>query len=320
VKKINYNNKISTSLILSLIIHFLFSLYFFKNQLIPNSNQLKKVVIQDKKRTINLKEIKFISKNKLEEIKKQIVTSDQNGKKEKPIDSKFSGMIDQRFDRQVVAKNIDKFNEAGIGGKLASNLNHSENSTQNKKIKKKELSNPKLSLSNLGTLSINSNLNKQTDTEIDEQLELAKAQNILGVENGKRSNKGLASNNDYVEDVPLGDVTNLNTTENKYYSFYFRIKQKLEQHWGSSIHERAKSLYKSGRRFPASENLITAISVTLNENGNILDIKIEGTSGIRELDQAAIESFNKAGPFPNPPKGLVVDGRAVIQWGFVVKS
>jgi TonB family protein len=111
-----------------------------------------------------------------------------------------------------------------------------------------------------------------------------------------------------------------NTTEFKYYGFYHRIRQKLEQYWGSTIQSKAKNLYKSGRRLPASENLITAITVTLDDRGNILDIKIDGTSGIRELDQAAIESFNKAGPFPNPPKGLLVGGRAVIQWGFVVKS
>ena len=71
---------------------------------------------------------------------------------------------------------------------------------------------------------------------------------------------------------------------------------------------------------PASENLITSVSVTLNDKGQIVDMQIEGTSGVRELDQAAIESFNKAGPFPNPPKGLLVGGRATIQWGFVVKS
>jgi protein TonB len=115
-------------------------------------------------------------------------------------------------------------------------------------------------------------------------------------------------------------MTNLNTTEYKYYGFYHRIRQKLEQYWGNSIQEKAKKLYKVGRRLPASENMITAITVVLDDHGSIVDIKVDGTSGVRELDQAAIESFNKAGPFPNPPKGLLVDGRAIIQWGFVVKG
>ena len=116
----------------------------------------------------------------------------------------------------------------------------------------------------------------------------------------------------------MNNIKNLFLTLTSY--FYHRIRQRLEQYWGSSIQSKAKHLYKSGRRIPASENLITAITVTLDVKGNILDIKIDGTSGVKELDQAAIESFNKAGPFPNPPKGLLVDGRAVIQWGFVVKS
>ena len=141
-----------------------------------------------------------------------------------------------------------------------------------------------------------------------------------GTINGAKNNIGVAANNDFIEDIPLGDVTNLNTTENKYYGFYHRIRQKLEQYWGSNIHAQARKLYKAGRRMPASDNLITAVTVVLSEKGQIIDIKIEGSSGIRELDQAAVESFNKAGPFPNPPKGLLIGGRAIISWGFVVKS
>lgn len=71
---------------------------------------------------------------------------------------------------------------------------------------------------------------------------------------------------------------------------------------------------------PASEDLITSLQITLNEKGQIIGVKILGTSGVKELDDAAIESFNQAGPFPNPPKDLLVNGKAVIEWGFVVKS
>ena len=47
---------------------------------------------------------------------------------------------------------------------------------------------------------------------------------------------------------------------------------------------------------------------------------LKSTSGVEELDAAAIESFNKAGPFPNPPKEMLENGRAKIEWGFVVKT
>ena len=115
-------------------------------------------------------------------------------------------------------------------------------------------------------------------------------------------------------------MTRLNTVEYKYYGFYHRIKQKLEQYWGNSIQKKAHALWKSGRRMPASANRITSLEVTLDKRGKIVNVNVKGSSGVRELDEAAIESFNKAGPFPNPPKGMVKNGHARIQWGFVVKS
>ncbi len=130
----------------------------------------------------------------------------------------------------------------------------------------------------------------------------------------------VSSSNDYLKDIPLGDLTNLNTTEYKFYGFYHRIRQKLEQFWGASLEEKAQELVKSGRRVLASEEMITALRITLDAQGEITAIKVLGTSGMKELDDAAIESFNQAGPFPNPPKGLIVDGQVTLEWGFVVKS
>jgi protein TonB len=130
----------------------------------------------------------------------------------------------------------------------------------------------------------------------------------------------VAQSNDYVEDVPLGEQTHLNTTEFKYYGFYHRIKQKLEQHWGASLQEKMERIYKSGRQVASIDNRITSLVVKLDEKGNIVEVQISSTSGVRELDDAAIESFNKAGPFPNPPKGMMENGVARIEWGFVVKG
>ena len=143
---------------------------------------------------------------------------------------------------------------------------------------------------------------------------------VLGIEAGKLGQLGLARSNDYVEDVPLGDVTSLNTIEYKYFGFYNRIKQKLEQFWGRSLKEKADAIYRSGRRMPASADRITSVVVTIDAKGNIIDVAIASTSGMRELDEAAVESFNKAGPFPNPPKGMITNGVAKIEWGFVVKG
>ncbi len=146
------------------------------------------------------------------------------------------------------------------------------------------------------------------------------SESLAGLENGDLTSKGLSATNDYVEEVALGDFTHLNTVEYKHYGFFHRIRQKLEQFWGKTLHEKANNIFRSGRRLPASESLITSVQVTLNTKGEIVSVKILGASGVKELDDAAIESFNEAGPFPNPPKDLLVNGRATIEWGFVVKS
>ena len=129
-----------------------------------------------------------------------------------------------------------------------------------------------------------------------------------------------SATNDHIKNIPLGDITQLNTTEFKFYGFYHRIKQKLEQHWGNSLRQKAKDLYRSGRRISSQGEKLTALLVVLDEKGNILKVKLKSTSGIQELDQAAVESFNKAGPFPNPPKEMLRSGKAFIEWGFVVKT
>ena len=58
----------------------------------------------------------------------------------------------------------------------------------------------------------------------------------------------------------------------------------------------------------------------IDKMGNITNVFLKSTSSIIELDEAAIESFKQAGPFPNPPKGMIENGYAEIEWGFVVKS
>lgn len=316
--------KISYAFIFSLFLHLSFLAIAVKKirpYRVDLESQNKQ--LNQKISNINLGEINFISPEKLRKIKenqkKQIVANETSGKQIKPKETRFAGEKDQTFDRQTIASTNGAFQEAGLGKKEGSKTSFEQNKEQRKAQGKTRSPQKILALSDLGAPQINDI--KKADEETENILkEASKKQTALGLARGKSGINGLAANSDFVEDVPLGDMTNLNTTEFKYYGFYHRIRQKLEQHWGSSIKDKARNLYRSGRRMPASSNLITSVSVTLNERGQIVDMQIEGTSGVRELDQAAIESFNKAGPFPNPPSGLLVGGRATIQWGFVVKS
>jgi len=332
---LNFKNRprYSFALIFSLILHVFAFVYIYRYNHNDQTLQNQRFASNPKgTHSINPDSVKFISQKQLLEIKnKQIVANELNGKKVASKESRFAGEADQSFDRQTMAATNGAFKKAGLGNKAANQVASTESisapaaSARPAHVEKKNKINPKnLNLSNLGAFSIpkTEDIEKASEIEKANRALASKSKQALalGVENGSADTSGLASNNDFVEEVPLGDMTNLNTTEFKYYGFYHRIRQKLEQYWGSTIQSKAKNLYKSGRRIATSDNLITAISVTIDGRGNIVDIKIDGTSGIRELDQAAIESFNKAGPFPNPPKGLIVDGRAIIQWGFVIKS
>lgn len=325
--------KVSYSFLFSLALHLSFLAFMVKinstqHFVTPNSELLKSAAVATNVGQFD--SVKIITKKQLQAIKdsqnKQIVANETSGKQERPQDSRFLGEKDQVFERQTVAAINGTFKEAGLGKKGGSQTSLAQTQptktaakTQAKKTKKE------LTLSDLGGFKMADveKLEKESEAAFDEMAQKLAKENIAGaegVDRGKLGKTGLAQNNDFVEEMPLGDMTNLNTTEFKYYGFYHRIRQKLEQHWGSSIKDKAKNLYRSGRRMPASENLITSVTVVLDDHGQIVDMQIEGTSGVRELDQAAIESFNKAGPFPNPPKGLLVGGRATIQWGFVVKS
>lgn len=255
---------------------------------------------------IKLKLVQEVLKDMALENKRQIVQSEDSESTEKK-DNAFLSDKDRSFARETVSKNIDKFKKAAKG-----NAANTQIAQKVQPAKKKATSLNDLNLSDIGVAS-----GEPLPKEVARKPASVQEK---GLENGDPLSEGFSASNDYVEEVQLGDFTHLNTVEYKFYGFYHRIRQKLEQFWGNSIQEKSQALFRSGRRMPASQDLVTNLQVTLNEKGEIIGVKILGASGVKELDDAAIESFNQAGPFPNPPKELLVNGKATINWGFVVKS
>lgn len=257
-------------------------------------------------RTIKVKLLQEAMKDLALSHNKQIVQSEDSASQEKKKEA-FLSDKDRSFERQTVAKNVESFNRAAKGNASVTHKAQSKEASAKKKSNLKDLK-----LADIGIEAGDPSPQKASRNPASES--------VKGLENGEITASGLSATNDYVEEVALGDFTHLNTVEYKFYGFFHRIRQKLEQFWGKSIQEKAEAIFRSGRRLPASENLITNLQVTLNEKGEIVAVKIKGASGVKELDDAAIESFNQAGPFPNPPKELLVNGKATIDWGFVVKS
>lgn len=239
---------------------------------------------------------------------RQIVETDNSGLKQKSENAKYLGKEDKTYHKETIAKNVGKMRRAALGVK------HGQKNKTAQVVKKQQ---KKKVVKNFGMKKFE--MSSAKDEYMKKLVEQAALPN-LGEETGKEKTAGLTQSNDFVEDIPLGDFTKLNTVEYKYYGFYFRIKQKLEQFWGRTIQEKAEAIHRSGRRLPASKNYVTSLLIEMDEMGKIINVKVKSSSGINELDEAATQSFNQAGPFPNPPKGLIKNGRAKIEWGFVVKS
>lgn len=264
-------------------------------------------VTRDFSRPIKLKLIQeaLQDHSQVSATRRQIVQSEDSASAEKPKEA-FLSDKDRAFDRQTVARQVENFKKAALG-----NASFTQKATQQKKADEKKAFKD-LKLSDFGV---------EAGAPIPKKVSRAPASEAMqGMKNGDAQSIGLSATNDYVEEMQLGDFTHLNTVEYKYYGFFHRIRQKLEQFWGNSIQEKASAIFRAGRRLPASENLVTSLQVTLNAKGEIIGVKVLGASGVKELDDAAVESFNQAGPFPNPPSGLLVNGKATIEWGFVVKS
>lgn len=260
-----------------------------------------------KNKTIKIK----LAKKKKEETKKvksnkkpQIVQNDLNKNNLNKKSTRFLSKDDQAYARQSLARKVDLFKKASKGER---NGSKSQGRISRDSIQKKTLDLYKLAAK--GTLDSS-------------QFKKSKLDGITpkGLKTGKGITRTLSSTNDFIDDIPLGDFTKLNTVKYKYYGFYHRIRQKLEQFWGSTIKDKSKELYKKDRALLGGKNHITSLKVYLDNKGRIIKVNLQGSSGVKELDDAAIESFNRAGPFPNPPQGMLNEGVAKIEWGFVVKT
>jgi TonB family protein len=124
---------------------------------------------------------------------------------------------------------------------------------------------------------------------------------------------------DYVEGIKEGSETQLNTAEFKYYSFFKRIKEKMEPLWWREIQKVSLKLKQRGRNFLTSK-LTTFLRIKLNKRGELIGVHLVESAGVQEFDSAALEAVQLSAPFNNPPKGLIKNEVLEIDWGFIVKG
>ena len=125
----------------------------------------------------------------------------------------------------------------------------------------------------------------------------------------------------YISGMKEGEVSALNTKEFVFFSYFERVRQQLDQAWQPILKANVQRLIKAGRHLASNADYTTRTLVSLNQKGEILRVQILEESGTFDLDQAAVDALNKAGPYPNPPKGLIdSSGTVQIRWDFILKT
>lgn len=131
----------------------------------------------------------------------------------------------------------------------------------------------------------------------------------------------VSQTDDHLKDAQLGAETMLSSREFVYYSYYSRIKERLRVFWEPKIKEKVTRIFMTGRKIASDEDRVTKLVIVLDRTGTLIKVQVLSESGLKDLDDAAIEAFQAAAPFPNPPAGIVeADGTIKIRWDFVIEA
>jgi len=284
---------------LSLLVHCVLMLLLYRAQL---GSDLK---IPDNTVFVDLDKVPPPVAQAPEQEKNRQVVESEAANQAKPKNADYLSERDQSVDQQTKAQQIDSFRKGGPMAKAGSG------------------GKPRIGLKDLAPPS-SKPVAAPTQAEIDgmreqEKKQIAKQEYSAGGEQSA-DNAGSASN-DYLKDVKEGDRTLLNTKEFVYFSYYRRIREKLEVAWNTKLRSTLDTYMYGGRRLANDKNYVTGVIVVLDRNGKVTAVKILQRSGARDLDDAAVGAFNEAGPFPDPPAGLIdQNGQIQIRWDFILQS
>lgn len=235
---------------------------------------------------------------------KQVVESEATNEQADPKDAKYLGERNQVAKEQTKARTVDIFRKGG--GTPSQAGNNSKN----------------LSLKDLAPANV---IKPPSAAEIDgfkqERKRVAETRPESGRPGTQAADNAGSANNDYLKDIKDGDRTMLSTKEFVYFGYYRRIRQQLEVAWTSRLRSTMMGYMGGGRALANDKNYITGVIVVLDRDGQITAVQLMQRSGAQDLDQAAVDAFNEAGPFPDPPKGLVDEnGEIKIPWNFILQS
>ena len=115
-----------------------------------------------------------------------------------------------------------------------------------------------------------------------------------------------APQNDLLNEKPA-DQVNLNLREYQFAGYLNRIRRLVNFYWEQNLDNLPRSVRLAKPRYT------TDVSAILDADGALEYVAITSESGSGELDDAVVRAFRLAGPFPNPPDGLIAkDGRVYL--------
>ena len=122
---------------------------------------------------------------------------------------------------------------------------------------------------------------------------------------------------DYVEGVPQGEGTFLNTREFRYATFFYRVRDSVASRWEGPVQQEYRRRDPTGNIYGVRDRA-TMLSVELTDDGRLFDVRVARSSGLDFLDRIAVDAFRQAEPFPNPPAGIVDNGAIRFNFQFVL--
>ena len=245
-----------------------------------------------------------------EKTNNRIVETERGQKVDKAAPNAFLGERTQTVDRETISNK--RLTEAGKAAKVKPK--HTAPAKRQAKVETKVKAKPFPALSQLGLpifrvkpTTSETQENPHPDFSVDEPREEGALEAQVP--------------HDYIKGMKEGEKTALNTKEYMFFGYFKRIRERLDLAWNGILKDKITRMYYSGRQLASEMDHTTRLLVTLNDKGEVIRIQTVEESGTRDLDEAAIRAFNDAGPFPNPPQGLV-DSKGVIaiRWDFVLKT
>jgi TonB family protein len=241
--------------------------------------------------------------------KNQVVQTEKAKPTDAPLPDAFLGEHNQVVDRETVSKNRNTVMEH-TGQKTNTQIRPAQSETVKTTAKEKPQTQV-AAVPSLGDLAVPivPKYQPKTMKKLEEE-----------ARNDNWADQGSAPQ-DYVNGYHESDRTLLNTKEYLFYGYYQRIRARLDSAWVPILKSRLVHYYNSGRHLASEMEHRTKVLVVMNGTGEIVKVELVSESGPRDLDEAAIDAFNEAGPFPNPPKGIVNTGGVIeIPWEFILHT